>query len=160
MNRIEKVPMTAGGKVKLEGELLQLKTVERPGIILAIAEARAHGDLSENAEYHAAKDKQGIIEGRIAELEGVLSRAEVIDPKRLNQTKICFGVTVVLENTQTQKEETYQIVGRYESNLKEGKLSLESPLARALIGKEAGDEVIIHPPQGTRIYQVVRFFFA
>lgn len=155
---MEKIPMTAGGHAALEVELKQLKSVERPAIIRAIAEAREHGDLSENAEYHSAKEKQSFIEGRIKELEGILSLAEVIDPAKLSGT-IKFGATVTLVDEDTEEERTYQIVGEYEARIEKGLLNIKSPIARALIGKEEGDSVEVRTPGGDRAYEVLKVAF-
>ncbi len=152
---MEKIPMTAGGHTALEVELKHLKSVERPAIIRAIAEAREHGDLSENAEYHSAKEKQSFIEGRIKELEGILSLAEVIDPRKLSGP-IKFGATVTLVDEDTDEEKTYQIVGEHEASIEKGLLNIKSPIARALIGKEAGDSVEVRTPGGERSYEVVK----
>ena len=152
---MEKIPMTAGGHAALEVELKHLKSVERPAIIRAIAEAREHGDLSENAEYHSAKEKQSFIEGRIKEIEGILSLAEVIDPRKLSGP-IKFGATVTLVDEDTDEEKTYQIVGEHEANIEKGLLNIKSPIARALIGKEAGDSVEVRTPGGERSYEVVK----
>ncbi|PIV77968.1 MAG: transcription elongation factor GreA [Rhodobacteraceae bacterium CG17_big_fil_post_rev_8_21_14_2_50_63_15] len=152
---MEKIPMTAGGHAALEVELKHLKSVERPAIIRAIAEAREHGDLSENAEYHSAKEKQSFIEGRIKEIEGILSLAEVIDPRKLSGP-IKFGATVTLVDEETEDERTYQIVGEHEANIEKGLLNIRSPIARALIGKEPGDSVEVRTPGGERSYEVVK----
>ena len=152
---MEKVPMTAGGYAALDGELKQLKTVERPGVIAAIAEAREHGDLSENAEYHAARERQSFIEGRIKEIEGLLSRADVIDPVKVAGHTIKFGATVKLIDEDTEEEKTYQIVGEVEADIENGRLNIRSPLARALIGKEVGDSVEVMTPGGGRCYEVL-----
>lgn len=152
---MEKVHLTPSGFKKLEDELKNLKFIERPAVVQAIAEARAHGDLSENAEYQYAKDKQGFIEGRIKELESKLSRAEVIDITKLDGTAIKFGVTVTLCDLSTEEEVTYKIVGMDESNIKNGLLSVESPLARALIAKEAGDDISLETPSGTKKYEIL-----
>ncbi len=146
--------MTKKGHSALETELKQLKSVERPAIIKAIAEAREHGDLSENAEYHSAREKQSFIEGRIKDLEGVLSLAEVIDPATLSGA-IKFGATVTLIDEDTDEEKTWQIVGEHEANIEEGLLNVTSPLARALIGKEEGDSVEVRTPGGEKSYEVV-----
>ncbi|UWQ22554.1 transcription elongation factor GreA [Jannaschia sp. W003] len=151
---MEKIPMTPRGLSALEKELKQLKSVERPAIIRAIAEAREHGDLSENAEYHSAREKQGFIEGRIKELEGVISLAEVIDPAKMNGGTIRFGATVTLIDEDTEEERRYQIVGEHEADIENGLLNVRSPLARALIGKEEGDSVEVRTPGGTRDYEV------
>ncbi len=152
---MQKVPMTRAGYEALVAELKRLKEEERPAIIRAIAEARAHGDLSENAEYHSAKERQGFIESRIKELESAISRAEVIDPARMSGSTIRFGATVVLLDEDTEEERTYQIVGEAEADISNGRLNLRSPLARALIGKEEGDSIEVETPRGTRSYEVV-----
>ena len=146
--------MTQKGHSALETELKQLKSVERPAIIKAIAEAREHGDLSENAEYHSAREKQSFIEGRIKDLEGVLSLAEVIDPATLSGA-IKFGAIVTLIDEDTDEEKTWQIVGEHEANIEEGLLNVKSPIARALIGKEEGDSVEVRTPGGEKSYEVV-----
>ncbi|MGB7302194.1 MAG: transcription elongation factor GreA [Burkholderiaceae bacterium] len=149
-------PMTIRGAEKLRAELAHLKSVERPAVIQAIAEARAHGDLSENAEYDAARDKQGFVEGRIAEVEGKLSNAQVIDPTLLNaEGRVVFGATVELEELDSGNKLTYQIVGEDEANIKSGLVSVTSPLARALIGKEEGDVAEVQAPGGIREYEVL-----
>ena len=155
---MEKIPLTRAGYDKLDAELKQLKTVERTAIIKAISEAREHGDLSENAEYHSAKEKQSFIEGRIQELEGVIALAEVIDPTKLNGT-IKFGATVALVDEDTNEEKTYQIVGEYEADIERGRLNIKSPLARALIGKTVGDSVEVRTPGGDRAYEILRIAF-
>lgn len=146
--------MTRAGYDVLDGELKMLKTVERPSVIKAIAEAREHGDLSENAEYHAAREKQSFIEGRIKELEGILSLAEVIDPAKLSGS-IKFGATITIVDEDSDEEKTYQIVGEAEADLEKGLLNVRSPLARALIGKEEGDSVEVRTPGGQRSYEVL-----
>lgn len=151
---MEKIPMTRRGFDALDAELKQLKTVDRPAIIRDIAEARAHGDLSENAEYHAAREKQGFIEGRIKELEGTLSLADVIDPSKFSGS-IKFGATVALLDEDSDEEKTYQIVGEVEADIENGLLNMRSPLARALIGKEEGDSVEVKTPGGTRSYEIL-----
>jgi transcription elongation factor GreA len=151
---MEKIPMTRRGFDALDAELKQLKTVDRPAIIKDIAEARAHGDLSENAEYHAAREKQGFIEGRIKELEGTLSLADVIDPARLSGP-IKFGATVRIVDEDSDEEKTYQIVGEVEANIEAGLLNVRSPLARALIGKDEGDSVEVVTPGGQRGYEIL-----
>ncbi|RAP42397.1 MULTISPECIES: transcription elongation factor GreA [Rhodovulum] len=151
---MEKIPMTRAGYTALDEELKALKSVERPAVIRAIAEAREHGDLSENAEYHAAREKQSFIEGRIKELEGLLSRADVIDPAKLSGA-IKFGATVTLVDEDTDEEKTYQIVGEAEADIERGLLNIKSPLARALIGKEEGDSVEVRTPGGERSYEVL-----
>ena len=153
---MEKVPMTAGGHAALESELKRLVAVERPRIIEAIAEARGHGDLSENAEYHAAKEAHGLNEGRILELEDKLSRAEIIDVSKLTGSKtIKFGATVTLVDEDTEEKKKYQIVGDVEADVKEGKISISSPISRALIGKAKGDTVEVTAPGGARSYEIL-----
>jgi transcription elongation factor GreA len=153
---MESTPLTSQGADKLRAELKRLKTVERPRIIEAIAEARAHGDLSENAEYHAAREEQGFIEGRIKELESALSHAQIIDPTALNTGgRIVFGATVELLNVDTDEEVSYQIVGNLESDIEQLKISVSSPIARALIGKEEGDEVEVKTPGGLITYEIL-----
>lgn len=154
----DKVPMLAEGHAKLEAELKNLKSVERPNVVAAIEEARAHGDLSENAEYHAAKEQQGHIEGRIMELEGKLSRADVIDPKALAGDRIVFGATVTLID-EDDATVVYQIVGEEEGDVKAGRISYQSPIARALIGRKLGDEVEVKTPGGDRYYDVEKIDF-
>ncbi len=156
---MERVPMTAPGLVKLEDEVRNLKHVERPAVIRAIAEARAHGDLSENAEYHAAKELQGFIEGRIQELDNVIGRAQVIDPSKLTGKTVKFGATVTVIDEDTDKEATYQIVGDLEAELKLKRISISSPLARALIGKSAGESVEVAAPGGAKSYEIVKVKF-
>jgi transcription elongation factor GreA len=153
---MSKVPLTVAGAEKLRAELHRLKTVERPSVIAAIAEARAHGDLSENAEYEAAKDRQGFIEGRIQEVEGKLSNAQIIDPRLLNADGRCvFGATVELEDAASGETVTFQIVGDDEADIKSGKISVGSPVARAIIGKYSGDVVNVQVPGGTKEYEVL-----
>ncbi|AOD14918.1 transcription elongation factor GreA [Xanthomonas fragariae] len=151
-----RAPMTSKGALRLREELDQLKSVKRPAVIAAIAEARAHGDLKENAEYHAAREQQSFIEGRIKQLEGELSHAEIIDITKLSAgSKIVFGATVTLADTETDEEKRYQIVGDLEADIKMGLIAISSPLARALIGKLEGDSVTIDAPAGQREYEVV-----
>ncbi len=146
-----RTPLTIHGAKRLQDELDRLKSVERPAVINAIAEARAHGDLKENAEYHAAREQQGFIEGRIIELEAALSNAQLIDHLALNAgQKVVFGATVTLTDCETDEEKTYQVVGDLESDIKEGRISVSSPLARALIGKHEGDTVVVQAPAGPR----------
>jgi transcription elongation factor GreA len=153
---MSKVPLTVTGAEKLRVELHRLKTIERPSVIAAIAEARAHGDLSENAEYDAAKERQGFVEGRIQEVEGKLSNAQIIDPKLLDADGRCvFGATVDIEDQDSGDAVTYQIVGEDEANIKIGKLSVASPMARALIGKYAGDIAQVQAPGGIREYEII-----
>ena len=152
---MEKIPMTAEGYAALEKELKRLKSEERPRIIQAIAEARAHGDLSENAEYHAAKEAQGMNEARIAELEEKLGRSEIIDVSRLSGNSVKFGATVSLVDEDTDEETAYRIVGDLEADVKTGKISISSPIARALIGKSVGDSVEVAAPGGARSYEIL-----
>lgn len=156
---MQKIPMTASGYQRLEAELKNLKSVERPAVIRAISEAREHGDLSENAEYHAAKERQGWIESRILELEDKLRRAEVIDVSKLSGDKVKFGATVVLADEDTDEESTYQIVGADEADIKAGLLSITAPLARALVGKAAGENVEVSTPGGAKAYEIVSVAF-
>ncbi len=153
---MDRVPMTVEGYKKLEEDLHRLKAIERPRIIQAIAEARAHGDLSENAEYHAAKEAQGLNESRVAELEDKFSRAEVIDPAGLSGTNIKFGATVTLVDEDTEDKVKYKIVGDLEASVKDGKISISSPIARALIGKTKGDTVEVTTPKGSRSYEILK----
>jgi transcription elongation factor GreA len=157
---MEKVPMTAEGYTALDEELKRLKTVERPEVIGAIAEARAHGDLSENAEYHAAKDRQGWIEGRIAEIEDRLARAQVIDVSKLSGSHVKFGATVTVVDEDTEEEGRYQIVGEHEADVKKGRISVTSPLSRAMIGKEVGDVVEVNTPGGVKAYEILKLEWA
>lgn len=152
---MEKIPMTPTGYSALDAELKHLRSVERPSVIKAIAEAREHGDLSENAEYHSAREKQSFVEGRIKELEGILGLAQVIDPKTLSGP-IKFGATVVLIDEDTEEEKTYQIVGESEADIDKGLLNIKSPLARALIGKDEGDSVEVKTPGGSKDYEITR----
>ena len=156
---IEKIPMTRVGYERLVEELKRLKTEERPAVVRAIEEARGYGDLSENAEYHAAKERQSFIEGRVAELEEKTRRAEVIEPARLSGAQIKFGATVVLADEDTEEKATYQIVGADESDIKKGRLSISSPLARALIGKAKGESVEVVAPGGARSYEILSVKF-
>ena len=156
---MDKIPLTRAGFDKLDAELKHLKTVERPAIIRAIAEAREHGDLSENAEYHSAKEKQSFIEGRVKELEGAISLADVIDPSKMSGS-IKFGAKVTLVDEDTDEEKTYQIVGEYEANIEKGLLNIKSPIARALIGKEEGDSVAVRTPGGEKSYEVLKIIYA
>ena len=150
--------MTRAGHTALDAELKHLKSVERPAIIRAISEAREHGDLSENAEYHSAKEKQSFIEGRVKELEGILSLADVIDPSKLSGT-IKFGALVELVDEDTDEEKTFHIVGEHEADIENGKLNIKSPLARALIGKDEGDSVEVRTPGGQRSYEVLKITY-
>jgi transcription elongation factor GreA len=155
---MEKIPMTSAGHTALEAELKNLKTVERTTIIQAIAEARELGDLSENAEYHSAREKHSFIEGRIKELEGILSLAEVIDPAKLSGT-VKFGARVTLVDEDTDQEKTWQIVGEHEANVEAGLLNIKSPIARALIGKDEGDRVEVRTPGGVRGYEILSIVY-
>ena len=152
--------MTAAGFARLEKELKELKSTARPAVIQAIATAREHGDLSENAEYHAAKEQQSHIEGRIAELQDKLGRAEIIDVKSISGRHIKFGATILLADEDTDEETSYQIVGEDESNIEEGRLSISAPLARALIGKEQGDSIEVMTPGGSKAYEVIEVSYA
>ncbi|MGV6819812.1 MAG: transcription elongation factor GreA [Parvularcula sp.] len=156
---MEKIPMTRPGFEKLEADLKHLKTVERPEIIQAIAEAREHGDLSENAEYHSAKERQSWIEGQILELEDKQGRAQVIDVETLSGSTVKFGATVTLIDEDTEEERVYQIVGDFEADASAGKISISSPIARALIGKEEGDSVEVVAPGGARAYEIEKVTF-
>lgn len=153
---MERVPMTIEGHQALEAELQRLKSVERPRIIQAISEARAHGDLSENAEYHSAKEAQGMNEAKVAELEDKLGRAEVVDPTKLSGDAVKFGATVKLVDEDTDEEVTYKIVGDLEADVKNAKVSISSPIARALIGKSVGDSVEVTTPKGSRSYEILK----
>ena len=155
---MEKIPLTRAGFAALDDELKKLKSVERPAVIRAIAEAREHGDLSENAEYHAAREKQSFIEGRIKEVESIIGRAEVIDPSKFTGS-IKFGATVTLVDEDTDEERTYQIVGEPEADIEKGRLNVRSPLARALIGKDEGDSVEVRTPGGQRSYEILRITY-
>src|SRR5437763_3547611 len=153
---MNKIPMTAGGYARLQDEAKRLKSVDRPAIIRAIAEARTHGDISENAEYHAARERQSFIEGRLAELEDKIARAEVIDVSKLSGSAVKFGATVTLADEETDEEQTFRIVGEHEADIKDGRRSLTSPLARALIGKAKGDSVEVSTPRGHQSYEVMK----
>ena len=153
---LESIRLVVAGAEKLRLELHKLKTVERPDVIAAIAEARSHGDLSENAEYHAAKEQQGLNEARVAELEDKLSRAEVIDPSKQSGETVKFGATVTLEDEDTGDNVRYMIVGETESNVRDGKISIGSPIARALIGKSKGESVEVTTPKGARSYEILK----
>lgn len=157
---MEKVPMTVPGHLALEEELKDLKSNQRPAVIAAIAEAREHGDLSENAEYHAAREQQSFIEGRIKELEGVISNAQVIDVNTLSGDIVKFGAWVHIIDEDTEEEQTIQIVGPYESNADQGKISTTAPLARSLIGKSVGDSVSVHMPKGERTFEILEVRWA
>lgn len=157
MNRL---PMTSDGYSRLQEEIKRLKSIERPAIIRAIAEARTHGDLSENAEYHAARERQSFIEGRLMDLEDRVARAEVIDTSKLSGSVIKFGATVTLADEETDEEQTFRIVGEDEADVKGGRLSVTSPLARALIGKGKGDSVEVSTPRGAKSYEVVTVAFS
>ncbi len=156
---MDKVPMTAKGKRDLEDELRRLRFEERPAIIKAIAEAREHGDLSENAEYHAARERQSFIEGRLKELEGIISHADVIDPSLFSGDVVRFGGNIILADEDTDEESTYQIVGANEADIATGLLSCTSPLARALMGKSVGDTVEVTAPGGSKFYEIVEVKF-
>ena len=155
---MEKIPLTRAGFDKLDAELKHLKTVERPEIIRAIAEAREHGDLSENAEYHSAKEKQSFIEGRVKELEGVISLADIIDVAKMSGA-VKFGATVTMADEDTDEEKTYQIVGEYEANIEAGLLNMKSPIARALIGKDVGDSAEVRTPGGAKSYEIIEIAY-
>lgn len=155
---MEKIPLTVTGHAKLDAELRKLKSDDRPSVIKAIAEAREHGDLSENAEYHAAREQQSHIEGRIKELEAIIGRADVIDPTKMSGG-VKFGATVELADEDTDEEKTYQIVGEAEASIEQGLLNIKSPLARALIGREEGDSIEVKTPGGTRSYEVLSVKF-
>ena len=148
--------MTGEGYQALDDELRRLKTQERPSVIAAISEARSHGDLSENAEYHAAKERQGWIEGRIAEIEDKISRAQVIDVSKLSGSQVKFGATVTVVDEDTEDESRYQIVGEHEADVKQGRISVTSPIARSLIGKETGDVVEVNTPGGVKAYEILK----
>jgi transcription elongation factor GreA len=154
-----KVPITLAGYNQLQEEIKVLKTVDRPAVIQAIAEAREHGDLSENAEYHAARERQSFIEGRLMELEDKLTRVDVIDPSKMAGNVIKFGATVQVVDEDTEKEHTYQIVGEYESNFEQGRLAFTAPLSRALIGKTVGDSIEVNTPKGAKAYEVVKVLY-
>jgi transcription elongation factor GreA len=156
---MEKIPMTAQGFHALESEIKHLKTIERPSVIKAISEARAHGDLSENAEYHSAKERQSFIEGRVLELEDKLSRAQVIDVSKLSGKVVKFGATVTLIDEDTDQKAKYQIVGDLEADFAKGRISISSPLARALIGKTSGDTAEVNTPSGGRSYEIAKVEF-
>jgi len=156
---MERVPITIKGKLKVEEVLKSLKTIERPRIINAISEARAHGDLSENAEYHAAKEEQGHNETKIMELENLLGKAEAIDPSNLEGDDVKFGAKIVLVDVDTDEEANYQIVGDIESDFKEKKISISSPLAKALIGKSVGDEVEVNTPGGGKSFEIIKVLY-
>jgi len=156
---VQKFPMTAPGLAALEEELRFLKGQERSAIIRAIAEARSHGDLSENAEYHAARERQSFVEGRIAELEEITSSAEVIDPSTLSGDTVKFGASVLLVDEDTEKEVTYQIVGTHEADIKQSRLSITSPLAKALISKRVGDTVAVPAPGGDKSYEILKITY-
>ena len=148
--------MTAAGFARIEDELKTLKTIERPAIIAAIAEARSHGDLSENAEYHSARERQSFIEGRVLDLEDKVSRADIIDPSKITGTVVKFGATVTVADTETDEENQYQIVGEYEASIEKKLISVTAPLARAMIGKTVGDAVEVRTPKGAKSYEIIR----
>ncbi len=154
-----KVPMTEAGLNRLQEELRRLKSVDRPAIIRAIAEAREHGDISENAEYHAARERQSFIEGRVMELEDKIARADVIDVSKLTGSAVKFGATVVVADEETDEETTYQLVGEDEADIKQGLLSVTSPIGRALIGKSTGESVEVSTPRGSKSYEIVKVLF-
>ncbi|HEX9446629.1 MAG TPA: transcription elongation factor GreA [Dongiaceae bacterium] len=156
---MSKIPMTAEGFVRLEDELRHLKSVERPAIIRAIAEAREHGDLSENAEYHAARERQSFIEGRVMELEDKISRAEIIDVSKLSGKQVKFGATVTVIDEDTDEKTVYQIVGEDEADIKAKRLAITAPLARALVGKSVGDTVEVTTPGGSKSYEIAKVVF-
>jgi transcription elongation factor GreA len=156
---MDKIPMTAEGYARLQEEAKQLKSVERPAVIRAIAEAREHGDLSENAEYHAARERQSFIEGRLSELEDQIARAEVIDVSKMSGSTVKFGAKVRIADEESGEEQTYQIVGAVESDINNGLLSITAPLARALIGKTVGDTVEVNTPRGSKAYEIVDVAF-
>jgi transcription elongation factor GreA len=153
---MDKVPMTAEGYHALDEDLKRLKTIERPAVIAAIGEARLHGDLSENAEYHAAKDRQGWIEGQIAEIEDKMARAQVIDVSKLSGKQVKFGATVSVIDEDTEEKARYQIVGEHEADVKQGRVSITSPIARAMIGKESGETVEVNTPNGVKAYEITK----
>jgi transcription elongation factor GreA len=153
---MDKVPMTAEGYHALDEELKRLKTQERPTVIVAIAEARSHGDLSENAEYHAAKERQGWVEGRIAVIEDQIARAQIIDVSKLSGDQVKFGATVSVVDEDTEESARYQIVGEHEADVRMGKISIASPIARAMIGKEQGDVVEVNTPGGVKAYEILK----
>ncbi|VXC69701.1 transcription elongation factor [Oceanicaulis sp. 350] len=153
---MQKIPMTAEGHKALDEELRHLKSVERPAVIAAISEAREHGDLSENAEYHAAKERQGWIEGRLQELEDKIARAQVIDISKMSGSHVKFGATVTVVDEDTEQESTYKIVGDDEADVKSGKISLSSPIARSMINKEEGDVVEVNAPGGVKSYEILK----
>jgi transcription elongation factor GreA len=157
---MDKIPMTAAGHAAMLSEIKHLKTVTRPSILRLIEEARSHGDLSENAEYHAAKEQQGLMEARVAELEDKVSRAEIIDVSRLSGDTVKFGATVTLIDEDTEQKAVYQIVGEFEADVKKGLISITSPIARALIGKRAGESVEVNTPGGGKSYEIVKIKYA
>lgn len=157
--QLDKLPITAQGKLKLDAELKRLVQEERPSVIRAIEEARAQGDISENAEYEAAKDRQGMIEARIADLQTKIAIAEIVNPSEIKSDRIVFGATVTILDTEDDVENTYQIVGVDEADVKEGKISVMSPLARSLIGKKKGEQAVVQSPKGEKEYEIVKFEF-
>ncbi len=158
-NVIEKIPMTLRGKGLLEAELKKLMMIERPAIIKAIEEARAHGDISENAEYDAAKERQGMIEGRIADIQGKLASSEAIDPSTIKSDRVVFGAHVKIQDLENDEESQYQIVGGDEADVKQGRISVMSPIARAMIGKRKGDTITVQSPKGDKDYEILGFEF-
>ncbi len=157
---MEKSPITTVGYRRLQEEIKNLKSVERPAVIKAIAEAREHGDLSENAEYHAARERQSFIEGRISELEDITKRSEIIDLAKMTGETVRFGATVRLADEETDSEVSYQVVGEFEADINRGRISISSPLGRALIGRQVGDSVEVESPRGTRYFELVKIQFA
>lgn len=158
-NLIDKIPMTLRGKANLEAELKKLMQFERPAIIKAIEEARAHGDISENAEYEAAKERQGMIEGRIADIQGKLASAEAIDPSTIKSDRVVFGAHVKIQDLESDEETQYQIVGADEADVKQGRISVMSPFARAMIGKKTGETITVQSPKGDKDYEILGFEF-
>jgi transcription elongation factor GreA len=157
--KTDRLPITIKGKIKLEEELKRLIQIERPSVVRAIEEARAHGDISENAEYDAAKERQSLIEGRIAEIQGHLAGAEVVDPSKLSGDRVVFGAHVEIVDTESEEKSSYQIVGVDEADVKEGRVSILSPIARSLIGKRVGDIVTVRSPKGDKEYEITNLFF-
>ena len=158
-NLIDKIPMTLRGKANLEAELKKLMQFERPAIIKAIEEARAHGDISENAEYEAAKERQGMIEGRIADIQGKLASSEAIDPSTIKSDRVVFGAHVKIQDLESEEETQYQIVGADEADVKQGRISVMSPFARAMIGKKTGETITVQSPKGDKDYEILGFEF-
>ncbi|MBI4040783.1 MAG: transcription elongation factor GreA [Deltaproteobacteria bacterium] len=152
---MQKEPITIDGHQRLLQEIKRLKSVERPAVVKSIEEARAHGDLKENAEYHAAKEKQGLLEAKIRDLEHLLAHAQILDPKSIKIDKVAFGATVTLRNLDTDEEKKYQLVGKFETDPKNGKIPISAPIARALLGKKAGEEVSVHVPKGVQQFEIL-----